>query len=60
MLPTSYDPNGKLISDKHDVVRFLELEHVFEFIAGHEIKLGGKAYDDLLVEDNGKSGTRNC
>jgi hypothetical protein len=49
MFPTSYyDPNGKLITDKHGVAKFLEREHVFEFIAKHEIKLGNKAYVGFL------------
>ncbi|MGA3115422.1 MAG: hypothetical protein ABSF90_13440 [Syntrophobacteraceae bacterium] len=61
MLPTSYyDPNGKLILDKNGVAKFLELEHVFEFIAKHEINLGDKAYVGLMIEDDGGCETRNC
>ncbi|MGO9020123.1 MAG: hypothetical protein ACLQVJ_17440 [Syntrophobacteraceae bacterium] len=61
MLPTSYyDPNGKLILDKHGVAKFLELEQVFEFIAKHEINLGDKAYVGLMIEDDGGCETRNC
>ena len=53
MLPTSYyDPNGKLILDKHGVAKFLELEQVFEFIAKHRINLGNSAYVDLMMEDD--------
>jgi hypothetical protein len=49
MFPTSYyDPNAKLIPDKHGVAKFLELEHVFQLIAKHEIKRGNKAYVGLL------------
>ncbi|MGA3117730.1 MAG: hypothetical protein ABSF90_25265 [Syntrophobacteraceae bacterium] len=54
MLPTSYyDPNGKLILDKHSAAKFFELEHVFEFIAKHEVNLGDKAYVGLLIENDG-------
>jgi len=61
LLPTSYyDPNGKLILDKNGVAKFLELEHVFEFIAKHEINLGDKAYVGLMIEDDGGCETRNC
>jgi hypothetical protein len=53
MLPTSYyDPNGKLIPDKHGAAKFLELEQVLGFIAKHQIKLGNKAYVDLMMEDD--------
>ena len=61
MFPTSYyDPNGKLITDKHGVAKFLELEHLLEFITKHEIKLGNNAYIGLLIEDDGGGETRNC
>ena len=60
MLPTSYyAPNGKLIHVKHGSAKFWELEHVFEFIAKHEIKLGNKAYVDLMMEDDWGRGTQN-
>jgi hypothetical protein len=60
MIPTSYyDPNGKLITDKHCVARFWELEHLLEFIAKHEIKLGNNAYIGLLIEDDERGGIRN-
>jgi hypothetical protein len=50
MFPTSYyDPNGKLTPDKHGAAKFLELEQVFEFIGKHKVKLGEKAYIDLLI-----------
>src|SRR5208337_1202074 len=60
MLPNSYyDPNGKLIPNKHGVAKFLELEHVLEFVAKHEIKLGNKTYIGLLIEDDARGRTRN-
>ncbi len=61
LLPTSYyDPNGKLILDKHGVAKFLELEQVFEFVAKYQINLGNSAYIDLIVEDDGGGETPNC
>jgi hypothetical protein len=61
LLPTSYyDPNGKLILDKHGVAKFLELEQVFEFIAKHRINLGNSAYVDLMIDDDGGDETPNC